>query len=46
MSKSRSNLIQAVVDANQNRKDFIAETIIQKNPKVVGIYRLVMKSGI
>ncbi|MDH0825961.1 nucleotide sugar dehydrogenase [Acinetobacter johnsonii] len=40
-----SNLIQAVVDANRTRKDFIAETIIHKNPKVVGIYRLVMKSG-
>jgi UDPglucose 6-dehydrogenase len=40
-----SNLIQAVVDANRTRKNFIAETIIHKNPKVVGIYRLVMKSG-
>ena len=40
-----SNLIKAVVDANRTRKDFIAETIIHKNPKVVGIYRLVMKSG-
>lgn len=40
-----SNLIQAVVDANRTRKSFIAETIIHKNPKVVGIYRLVMKSG-
>jgi UDPglucose 6-dehydrogenase len=39
------NLISAIVDANTTRKDFIAESIIRKNPKVVGIYRLVMKSG-
>lgn len=39
------NLITAVVDANRTRKDFIAEDIISKNPSVVGIYRLVMKSG-
>lgn len=39
------NLITAVVDANRTRKDFIAEDIIRKNPSVVGIYRLVMKSG-
>lgn len=39
------NLITAVVDANRTRKDFIAEDIIEKNPSVVGIYRLVMKSG-
>ena len=39
------NLITAVVDANRTRKDFIAEDIIGKNPSVVGIYRLVMKSG-
>ena len=38
-------LISAIVDANSKRKDFIAESIIQKNPKVVGIYRLIMKSG-
>jgi UDPglucose 6-dehydrogenase len=40
-----NNLIKAIVDANTTRKDFIAESIINRNPKVVGIYRLVMKSG-
>ena len=39
------NLIRAVVEANGTRKDFIADSIIKKNPKVVGIYRLIMKSG-
>lgn len=39
------NLINAIVQANSTRKDFIAETIIAKNPKVVGIYRLIMKEG-
>lgn len=39
------NLISAIVDANSTRKDFIAERIIEKNPKVVGIYRLTMKSN-
>ena len=39
------NLIHAIVDSNSTRKDFIAEQIIKKNPKVVGIYRLVMKEG-
>jgi len=40
-----SSLIGAIVDANSTRKDFIADAIIAKNPKIVGIYRLVMKSG-
>lgn len=40
-----SNLIRATVEANRTRKDFIADSIIAKNPKVVGIYRLVMKFG-
>lgn len=39
------NLIQAIVDANRTRKDFMAEQIIAKSPKVVGIHRLVMKAG-
>ena len=38
-------LISAIVDANSMRKDFIADSIISKNPKVVGVYRLIMKSG-
>ena len=40
-----NNLIKAIVDANTTRKDFIAESIIRRNPKIVGIYRLVMKAG-
>ena len=40
-----SNLIQAIVDANTTRKDFIANAVLSRDPKVVGIYRLVMKEG-
>ena len=40
-----NNIIGAIVDANRTRKDFIADVIIKRNPKVVGVYRLVMKSG-
>ncbi|WP_278444606.1 nucleotide sugar dehydrogenase [Stutzerimonas kunmingensis] len=40
-----NNLIKAIVDANRTRKDLIADSILARQPKVVGIYRLVMKSG-
>jgi len=40
-----NNIIGAIVDANTTRKDFIAKSILKRNPKVVGVYRLVMKSG-
>lgn len=39
-----NNIIQAIVDANTTRKDHIAEMIVQKNPSVVGVYRLTMKT--
>lgn len=40
-----NNIIGAIVDANTTRKDFIADSIIKRDPKIVGIYRLVMKTG-
>lgn len=40
-----NNIIGAIVDANTTRKDFIADSILKRNPKRVGIYRLVMKAG-
>jgi len=40
-----SNIIQAIVDANRTRKDFIADQIIARRPEIVGIYRLTMKTG-
>lgn len=40
-----NNIIQAIVDANDTRKDHIADMITKRNPKVVGIYRLTMKTG-
>jgi UDPglucose 6-dehydrogenase len=40
-----NNIIGAIVDANTTRKEFIADIIIKRNPKVVGVYRLVMKAG-
>ncbi|WP_338804087.1 nucleotide sugar dehydrogenase [Xenorhabdus griffiniae] len=40
-----NNIIGAIVEANRTRKDFISDSIISKNPKIVGVYRLIMKSG-
>ena len=44
-SQVPQNLIQAIVDANSTRKDFLTEQILMKSPKIVGIFRLVMKVG-
>jgi UDPglucose 6-dehydrogenase len=40
-----NSIIGAIVDANTTRKDFVADSILRRNPRVVGIYRLIMKSG-
>jgi UDPglucose 6-dehydrogenase len=40
-----NNLIKAIVDSNETRKDFISNSILKKNPKKVGFYRLIMKTG-
>ena len=44
-SEVPQNLIQAIVDSNTTRKDFVADSIIGRHPKIVGVYRLIMKSG-
>lgn len=40
-----NNLIQAIVEANRTRKDFVAESVLKRQPQVVGVYRLIMKTG-
>ena len=44
-NKVPQNLIQAIIESNRTRKDFIADSIVKQNPHIVGIYRLVMKAG-
>ena len=44
-SEVPQNLIQAIVDSNTTRKDFVADSIIGRHPKIVGVYRLIMKLG-
>jgi len=44
-SEVPQNLIQAIVDSNTTRKDFVADSIIARQPKIVGVYRLIMKAG-
>ena len=44
-SEVPQNLIRAIVDANTTRKDFVADDILARKPRVVGVYRLIMKSG-
>ncbi len=44
-SEVPQNLIRAIVDANRTRKDFLSDQIIARSPKIVGVYRLVMKAG-
>ena len=44
-SEVPNNMIQAIVDANRTRKDFIADSIVSRKPNIVGIYRLIMKTG-
>lgn len=44
-SEVPQNLIRAIVDANRTRKDFLSDQIIARKPKIVGVYRLVMKAG-